>query len=315
MTWETNYTDVVSKSLTTKLCTKTNLVSLFQEFVLKVDITESTTSLVACCRQIVVVLDAGEFYCEEVLLSRSTTNNESNMIRRASSCTKALHLFYEEWQQSALVLDGSLCHRIEVSLVGRTTTLGNHYEAILITLCCLDVNLSREVATSVHLIIHVERSILRVAEVVLCIGIVYTKRESLFVFEACPHLLTLLAMDDSGTSILAEWQYSLSSSLGIAEELESYILVVFAYLRVGEDSCNLLVVSTTEHKLAIVESLLSKQGQSLFADFQNLMTFEVGCADSFFRKQTIFCIVLAHLKHWGVLKFWCFSHSCIYIIY
>ena len=51
VTRQTNDTDVVSQSLTTKLCTQANLMSLFQELVLKVDVTEGTTSLVTRCGQ------------------------------------------------------------------------------------------------------------------------------------------------------------------------------------------------------------------------------------------------------------------------
>ena len=43
MTWEANYADVVSQVLATKLCTQADFVSLFKEFVLQVNITESTT--------------------------------------------------------------------------------------------------------------------------------------------------------------------------------------------------------------------------------------------------------------------------------
>ena len=148
------------------------------------------------------------------------------MVRRTCSCTQALHLLYEEWEEGTLVLDSSLGHRVEVGLVGRATTLSYHYEAILVALCRLDINLGRQVATGVHLIIHVERSVLRIAEVVLCVGVVNTQAQCLFVLEVSPYTLTLLAVDDSSTCILAEWENALNGSLCIAEELECYVLVV-----------------------------------------------------------------------------------------
>ena len=226
VTRQTDDTDIVSQILTAELCTQANLVSLFEELVLQVDITEGTTSLITCCRQLIVVLDRSQLHGKEVLLGRSTTDNEGDVVRRTCSCTQALHLLYEEWEECALILDSSLGHRVEVGLVGRATTLGNHYEAILVALCSLDINLSRKVATGVHLIIHIERSVLRIAEVVLCVGVVNTQAQSLFVLEVGPYALTLLAVDDSSTCILAEWENALHGSLCIAEELESYILVV-----------------------------------------------------------------------------------------
>ena len=148
------------------------------------------------------------------------------MVRRTCSCTQTLHLLYEEWEQCTLILDSSLGHRVEVGLVGRATTLSYHHEAVLVTLCSLDIDLSRKVATGVHLIIHVERSVLRIAEVVLSKGVVNTQAQCLFVLEIGPYALTLLTVDDSSTCILAEWEDALYGSLCIAEELESYVLVV-----------------------------------------------------------------------------------------
>ena len=226
MTRQTDDTDIVSQILTAELCTQANLVSLFEELVLQVDVTEGTASLVTCCRQLIIVLDRSQLHGKEVLLCRSTTDNEGDVVRRTCSCTQALHLLYEEWEQCTLILDSSLGHRVEVGLVGRATTLSYHHEAVLVALCSLDVNLSRKVATGVHLIIHVERSVLGIAEVVLCKGVVNTQAQSLFVLEVSPYTLTLLAVDDSSTCILAEWENALHGCLCIAKELESYVLVV-----------------------------------------------------------------------------------------
>ncbi len=242
---QTNHADVVSQILTTELCTESNLVSLVEELVLQVDVAERATGLVACSRQRVVIFYRSELHGEQVLLSRRAADNESNMIRRTSGSTQRLHLLNEERQQSALVLDSSLCHRIEVSLVCRTSTLGNTNKAILVALGSLDVNLSRQVATCVHLVVHIQRSILRVAQIVLSVSIVNTERESFLVLEISPDALSLLSVDNSGTGVLTERQDTFCSSLGIAQELQSYILVVLRSLRVRENLSHLQVVLAT----------------------------------------------------------------------
>ena len=160
MTRQTDDTDVVSQVLTTKLCTQANFVSLIEELVLQVDVAEGTTSLITCCRQLIIVLDRSQLHGKEVLLGRSTTYNECDVVRRTCCCTEALHLLNEEWEEGAFVLDSGLGHRVEVGLVGRAATLGNHHEAILVALGSLDIDLGRQVATCVHLVIHVERCIL-----------------------------------------------------------------------------------------------------------------------------------------------------------
>ena len=57
MTWKTDHADVVCQVLAAELGTQTNLVSLLQEFFLKVDVAESASGLVASSRQSVVVFD------------------------------------------------------------------------------------------------------------------------------------------------------------------------------------------------------------------------------------------------------------------
>ena len=57
MTWKTNHAYVVCQVLAAELGTQTNLVSLLQELLFKVDVAESASGLVASCRQSVVVFD------------------------------------------------------------------------------------------------------------------------------------------------------------------------------------------------------------------------------------------------------------------
>ena len=68
MTRQTDYADIVSQVLTTKLGTQTNLLSLLNQLLLQVDITESTTSLITCCGQTIVELDRSQLHSEQVLL-------------------------------------------------------------------------------------------------------------------------------------------------------------------------------------------------------------------------------------------------------
>ena len=227
MAWQTDHADVVSQVFASELCSESDLVCLLQEFVLQVDVAEGASCLVAGSRQRVVVFYRGELHGEQVLLSRCTADNECDVVWRTSCRSETLHFLHEEWEQCALVLYRGLCHRIEVCLVGRTATLCHAHEAVFVALCSLDVNLCRQVAACVHLVIHVERCVLGVAQVVLGEGVVNTARESLLILEVCPHALSLLSVDDGSTGVLAEREDSLSCRFGVAQELQSHILVVF----------------------------------------------------------------------------------------
>ena len=149
------------------------------------------------------------------------------MIGRTGGGAKSLHLFHEEGKQCAFVLDGGFGHGVEVGLVGRASALGHHHEAVFRTLGSLNVYLGREVAFGVHLVVHVERCVLRVAQIVLREGVVDTPRECFLVVEARPHLLSFLAVDDGRSGVLAEWQHTFHGRFGVAEKLQGHILVVF----------------------------------------------------------------------------------------
>ena len=183
------------------------------------------------------------------------------MVWRTSSSAKMLHLLHEEWQQCAFILDCGLGHWVEIGLVGRTTALCHHHKTVFIAFHCLNVYLCRQVASCVHLVIHVQRSILRIAQVVLGVSVIHTERESFLILKVSPHTLSLLTMYNSSTCILTERQYALACCLGIAQELQCHILVVLRCFGVGKNLSHLLVMFTAQHELHVVESLLGKQCQ------------------------------------------------------
>ena len=57
MTWQTNHADVMSQVLATKLCAEADLECFLKQFLLEVDVAECTASLVARCRQVVIIFD------------------------------------------------------------------------------------------------------------------------------------------------------------------------------------------------------------------------------------------------------------------
>ena len=226
MSWQTDDADVVSQMFAAKLCSKSNPMGLNEELLLKINIAESTPCLITGSGQVVVILNRSELHREQILLCRGASDDESDVVWRTSSGAQCLHLLHKERQQCAFILNGSLCHWIEVGFVCRATTLCHHHKAILHAVCCLDVNLCRKVTASVYLVIHIQRRILRIAQVVFSVCIIYSTRESLLVVEACPYLLALLAVDDSRARILTERQHTFHRCLGIAEELQGHIFVI-----------------------------------------------------------------------------------------
>ena len=281
-----------------------------KELLFEVDVAESASRLVARGGQRVVVLDAGQLDCQQVLLGRCAADDECDVVGRAGCRAEVLHLLYEEGEQCAFVLYRCLRHGVEVRLVGRTATLSYHNETVLGTFASLDVNLCGQVALRVHLVVHIEGSILRVAQIVLRKGVEHATGEGFFVLETCPDLLAFLAVNDSRACVLAERQYAFACRLCIAQELEGDVLVVLACIGVFQDLCNLQVMLAAQHELHIVESLLSQQRQCFGGDLYNLLAFELADGHAFLRQEAILRLVLAHLEHWGILEF---SHYLLFM--
>ena len=160
----------------------------------------------------------GELDGEQVLLSRCAADDERDVIRRASSCTERFHLLHQEGDKCALVLDASLGLLVEIGLVGRTATLGHAQEVILHAMCGLQIDLRGQVALGVHLVEHVQRGVLRVAQVALGVGVEHTAAECLLILKSCPDLLAFLAVDDSCAGVLAERQLAFGGNLGVTKE-------------------------------------------------------------------------------------------------
>ena len=233
------------------------------------------------------------------------------MVRRTGRGAEAPHLLHQERKEGAFVLDGGLGHRVEVGLIRAAAALGNHYEAIFATLSRFDVDLRWEVALRVHLVIHIQRSVLAVAEILLGVAVEHTTAKRLFILEIGPDMLAFLAMDDRGAGVLAERKDALDGSLRVAKELQGHIFVVLARLRIVQDRGHLLVVGPAEHELAIVERLLGDQRQGLGADFEDGLSSASAVASEFrglheFLRSgnlVILSLVFAELKHRRILKF------------
>ena len=160
MAGQTNHADVVGEVLAAELGTESQLVGFFEQLLLQFHIAESTSGLVAGGGQIVIVVCGSEFHREQVLLGRSTADDEGDVIGRTGGGAEGLHLRHEEGNERSGILDACLGLLIEVGLVGRTATFHHAEETVFVALGGLEVNLGGQVAAGVHLVVHVEGSVL-----------------------------------------------------------------------------------------------------------------------------------------------------------
>ena len=268
VTRQANHADVVGKVFTTKLSTKTNFVSFFEQAFLEFYIAESATGLIARSGERIVEVSRSQFHGEHGLFCTRSADDDGDVIRRTSRGAEGLHLSHEERHEGVGVED-SLGFLIEITLIGRAPTFGDTEEVIFVAVSGFDVDLCREVATCVHLIVHSEGRILRIAQILLSVSLVDTFGNRFFVAETSPHLLTLLSVNDGSTGVLADGKLAAHSYFCIAEESESHVAVVVGSLRVAKDFCHLLIVRATEEERHIAEGLVHHLGDAFGFHFEN----------------------------------------------
>ena len=244
-----------------------------------------------------------QLHRQQVLLRARTAYHNRDMIRRASRRPEALHLLHEEWNQRPGVLNTRLRLLIQIGLVRAAAAFRYAQEAVLHAFRRLYVYLRGQVAFRVHFLVHRQRRVLRIAQVIRGVGVEDAFAQCLFIAVARPYLLTFLAVYDSRSRVLTQRQLPFASHLRVAQEGQRHILIVSTCLRVAQYLRHLLVMRTAKHKTHIVERLLRHQRQTLCFHFQHRMSLELADRHIVFRQQIILRLIFTHLKHRCILKF------------
>ncbi|VFS43651.1 Uncharacterised protein [Enterobacter cancerogenus] len=116
---------------------------------------------------------------------------------------------------------------------------------------------------------------MRVAQVVFDIGVIHTTRQRGFVAAAGPDALAFLTGDNGSAGILTGRQNAFGRNIGVSQELQRNVFIVFAGLRIAQDIGNLLLMRGAKHKRGIVKRLLRQQGQRLRIHFEDRLAFKL----------------------------------------
>ena len=138
----------------------------------------------------------------------------------------------------------------------------------------VDVDLRRQVRAGVGLVVHRQRHGLRVAQVLLRVGLEDAAGEVLGVAAARPHALALLADDRRGAGVLAHRQHEAGGDLGVAQQRERDAAVVRRGLGVVEDRGDLRQVRGPVEEGDVAEGLASDERQRLGRDLEDLLALE-----------------------------------------
>ncbi len=304
MAGQTDHTDIVGEVLAAELCAKAEFLRSFLEFLLQFYVAESMAVLVALCRQGVQIFHRSLLHHFEILLGRSAADHESDMVWRTCSRAECAHLVNKEGHQG-LGIDCSLGFLVEVGLVGAAATLGYEKEVVFVALAGVDIDLCGQVAACVHLVVHVQRRVLAVAEIVGGVGKIHTLRNLFGIVAAGEHQLAFLGMADGCACVLAERQCALGGHFGIAQHGKGHIAVVVARFGVLKYFRNHHIVLATQHEGIVVCGLAGKHGEGFrFHDKELMPTPGLG-AHIVGSQMVIFCSVGSQGKHFLVVKRFC----------
>ena len=297
-------TDVVGHVLSAELGPEADLAGFLEQLLLQFHVAEGPSGLVSAGGKGIIIMRAGELDREEVLLGGSPADHERDVVRGAGGGAEAAHLLHEERDERTGILDAGLGLLVEIGLVRAAAAFRDAEEAVFHSFRGLDVDLGGEVALRVDLAVHVERSVLRIAQVLLRISLEHALRDGLLVAEAGPDLLAFFGMDDGGAGVLAERELAFRGDLRIAQEGKGHVFVILRGFRVREYLRHLLVVRTAQQEAHVAEGRIRKERERFGANFQHRGPFEISHGNELLRSGNlvILCSVRSQLEHRSVFE-------------
>ncbi|MNS78425.1 hypothetical protein D3C72_1120410 [compost metagenome] len=263
---QTNDADVVGEIFAAELRAEAQVLRFDQQFLFKLNVAERLTVFVPFRRQTVIVFRGRQFDGFQGTFRRGAADDKRNVIRRTGSRAERAHLLDQIVFQLAR-REQRFGFLIQIGFVGRTATFGDAQEFVLVAVDAVEVNLRWQVGARIHLFVHIQRRILRIAQVIFDVGVIHAMRQRGFVAAAGPDALAFFAGDDRRAGVLTGRQNAFRSDIGVTQELQRDVFVVFAGLRIAQDIGNLLLMRRTQHKGGIVEGVLREQGQRLGVNF------------------------------------------------
>ena len=232
------------------------------------------------------------------------------MVRRTGSRTECFHFFHQKFFERNWI-EQRFCFLKEVGFVGRTAAFGYKQEFILVAVTGYEVNLSRQVSACVHLVVHIECRILRVAQVFLCVGFVNAFGEGFFVGTVGPHVVAFFGIHSGSAGILTKWQYAFGSYFGITEHGDGHEFVVFAGFGVSQDVGYLFLMLGAKQKIAVAHGSACQRCDAFGLHFEYFAVAAFLNAYKVLCQQVIFGFFFSNRKRILINKwFWC--HSLLY---
>ena len=265
---ETNDACVEGEVFATELRPDADFPGDAEEFLFHLEVAKGAALFVAGGREGVVVAGGGHLHRLQAGLRRSTADDEGEVVWGTGRGAEAAEFFNAEGAEAGGIEEG-FGLLVEEGLVGGAAAFGDKEEAVLVALSRVEVELGGEIVFRVGLLKHTERSDLRVAEVLLLVGVEDSAGERFLVVGLRPNLLAFFAHDDGGAGVLAGGEDSVGSDFGVLEEHEGHHAVVVGRLGVVENGGDLLEMAAAQLEGDGLDGLVGEEGEGLGGDFED----------------------------------------------
>ena len=231
-----------------------------------------------CGRQLVEIARAGELDRLHGRLGRRPADHDREVIGRAGGRAQRTQLLREELLQ-ARGIEQRLGLLEEHRLVGRSASLGDEQELVLLARGRENVDLGRQVRAGVDLVVHREGNGLRVAEVLFLIRVVDSPRQPLLVL--APPVQTRWPFLPMIVAVPVSWHIGSSNPAATAalREGQGNAPVVGRRFGIVEDRRDLGEVRRAVQKRDIPQGFPRQKLERLRLDLEDLLPLEGRCAN------------------------------------
>eukprot|EP00755_Sulcionema_specki_P009002 Sspe_Gene.42468::Locus_20612_Transcript_1_4_Confidence_0.429_Length_2344::g.42468::m.42468 len=288
MTGQPDDPHVMAKVFPPKLRTHPQLPCHVKDALLPLQVPEGTPVVISTRGEVVEVPCTRELHSLQSHLSRQTTDDEGKVVRRAGCGTKSLDVLVKELLQGLFVEQG-FGALVEEGLVRGPTPLGEVQEVVLVPFGGVQLDLGREVSPRILLFEHCLWGYLRVPQITTGVGVVHPSGDPLRIVSRNVHILPALPNHNGRPRVLARWEDTRCSDVGIFEKLQRHELVVGCGLIVLQDVGELLEVGGAQEVAHIPHRMLREQAEPLGLDTEYLPVPHVYDTHMIRRELVVFC--------------------------
>ncbi len=272
---QADHADVVAEIFAAELGADTGRLGQLVDFLFHGEIAERMAEFRARCRQVVEIARGGELHGLQVHFGGGAADDDRQVIGRAGGRAERQDLLLQELDQTVVGQKGRRALEQE-GLVGRSAALGHEQELVGVLAFRIELDLRRHVVGGVLFLKHRQRRELRIAQVLLEIGIARAFAEGGFIGAVGPDPAALLAHDDGRAGVLAHGQDACGRNAGVLQKVEGDELVVFGCFRIVQDLLELFQVAGTQVVVDILEGFLRQKTHALALHHEHFFAVELG---------------------------------------